>query len=183
MTIRKQNKYISLAISLIAAIGLLFLGLFFKDDYYLISILLGIVSLVVFANTILDDFMEMKMKVLFYSLSLIFAIGALLGVMLNKNIMNVTVYSIVFGGLEIISGMVKSFEAIMTLIKKRKIGIFMLIDGLAEIVMGVLMIIEKEEALRLHVNLIVGEKIYEGTIKTINAALEEKHAGKEHNQQ
>ena len=179
MTIRKQNKFISLGISLLAATGLLFLGLFFKDNFYLISILLGIVALTVFANTFLDDFMDMKIRRLFYALALLFVVGALVGVLLTNQVMSVDVYSIVFGGLEIVSGIVKSFESIMTLIKKRKIGIFMLIDGLAEIVMGILMLIEKEEALRLHVNLIVGEKIYEGVVKTINASLEEKHHQKE----
>ncbi len=179
MTIRKQNKFISLGISLSAAVALLFLGLYFKNNYFLISILLGIVAITVFANTFLDDFMEVQMRGLFYALALLFVIGSLVGVMLNEQVMSVDVYSLVFGGLEIVSGILKSFEAVMTLIKKRKIGIFMLIDGVAEIVMGILMLIEKEEALRLHVNLIVGEKVYEGAVKTVNAFLEEKHHQKE----
>lgn len=149
------------------------LGLLLKNHYFLIIVLSMIMAATTYFTTYYDIHINKVIRQLLIFVSFAFVVVALVGVWF-KGHMDAATFSIVFGATEAFSGLIKIVEAIDLLRRKNKIGFAFLCDALIEVVLGVLMIIEKDETLVLHVNLIAADKIYEGTIKLIHIILHER---------
>ena len=132
-----------------------------------------IMAATTFFTTYYDTHINKVVRQMLIVTSIAFVLVALLGVWLKGKI-NVGTYCIIFGTIEALTGAAKIVEAIDLIKNKHKMGFAFLCDAIIEVVLGVLMIIEKDERLVLHINLIAADKIYEGAIKLINMEIHER---------
>ncbi len=171
----KKNRFISFGIFLLGAIVLILVSNFVPDDYYLISILCFVLAVVTFVPTILDPHLNYSLRLTIMVVGLLFFIASMLGLLLEQDSFPLTVYCLVFAIIEIINGIFELNEAVALIKEKNYVmGILFILDSLIEVVLGILMVIERHSTLRLHITLIASDLAFEGTIKLINEYVEDR---------
>lgn len=176
MSWRKKllSRYLTFGAFILSAIGLILLAIFNATDFTVISLLMLITALVTVISTFLDEHIQPKLRMTFYMLGMVMVIISFVGFAISEEVLSVNTYCIFYGVIEAISGGVKVYEGIVIIKEKNKMGYLFVIDGLIEMVLGILMIIERQEGLRTHLILIAADKVYEGSIKLINTYVEDK---------
>lgn len=175
----KKARFIVFGTFILAGIALLLLTLFLKNDFYLVSLLLLLLAVSAIIGAYFDPHINEYLRVAFVVIGLLFFIASMLGLLLKEDIMSVSIYCLVLAILEIINGVAKCIESYEMLKEKNYMGIAFAIDALFEIVIGALMVFEKDATLHLHSTLISGALMYEGIIKLINEYIEDKRDLKE----
>lgn len=171
----KKNRFISFGIFLLGAIVLIFVSNFVPDDYYLTSILCFVLAVVTFVPAILDSHLNYSLRLTIMVVGLLFFIASMLGLLLEQDSFPLAVYCLVFGIIEIINGIFELNEAVALIKEKNYVmGILFILDSLIEVVLGILMVIERHSTLRLHITLIASDLAFEGTIKLINEYVEDR---------
>ena len=141
---------------------------FYHDQYHTITILFALMGLCTVCATIFDPYILRQFKIIIVVAGGLFFLGTVVGLSI-EHLINISIYCVIFGGVEIFSGVAKVNEALGMIFKeKNKLGWAFLCDAIIEIVLGTLMIIEREAELKVHLNLIAIDKIYECSIKILN---------------
>ena len=176
----KASRFITLGIFFAGGIILLLLTNFMSDDFYLASLLCLVLAIATFVPSFLDEHIHDKLKLILLVIGLLFFIASMVGLWLEEQNLPIHIYCLIFAILEIINGIAELNEAV-ALIKHKNIvmGILFVLDALFEVVLGILMVIERHETLHLHVTLIACDLFFEGTIKFINTFVEEKRESHE----
>ena len=171
----KRNRFISFGIFMLCGIALLLTSLLIPSDFHVCVILCFVLFLVVFIPGWLDPHLNFNLRITILVVGLLFFLAAMVGLLIHEENFPVWVFCIVFSILEIINGITELNEGV-AIIKEKSymMGVLFIIDALFEIVLGVLMVIERQEALRSHVILISIDLFFEGTIKLINEYVEER---------
>lgn len=160
------------------------IGLLFNNLNHIIAFTCLFIASATFISTIISSEHE-KMTYALYTLSLFYLVLSATGFIFKNYEFNVSVYCVLLGLTDLISGFVKAIEAAHELKEGRRIGWLFVIDALIEGTLGVLMCIEKEHTLRTHIVLIASDCIYEGIIKYFKydeyINYEEEHPNEEHN--
>ena len=169
-----RDRITSLIVFLVGGIVLVILSSTFDDARSQLALTFAILAALTFIGTILDPHCELETRIALHILSGMAIVLCVIGMTIPIEKFSIDLYCFLFGIYGIVKGVVKTYEAINIFREKNKMGFFFLADSLFEIVIGVLMIIEKSAALRLHVFMIGADAIYEGIIKFINEKVEEK---------
>ena len=169
-----RDRITSLIIFLVGGAVLILLSTSLDDDFHLLALTFGLLAALTFIGTILDPHCEKETRVALHILSGVSLLFCIFGVMIKKDWFTLDRYCILFGVFGIVKGLVKTYEAINIFKEKNKMAFLFLVDSLFEIAIGILMLIELAESLRLHMILVGGDAIYEGIIKFVNEFIEEK---------
>lgn len=171
----KRNRFIVFATYIIAGVVLILTSLFLDSDHRVVSVLCFALATVTLVGGILDSHKDDYLRVAIIITGLLFLIAFALGMLLNEENMAVHIYCLVFAILEIINGVFEMNEAVALFKEKNYVmGVLFAIDAIIEVVLGILMSIERHATLRKHVILIAADLFFEGTIKLINEYVEEK---------
>ena len=171
----KRNRYFIIIIFYLAAISLILISALVKDASHFIEILFFSLAGLTIVGTLLDSRIDKKLRIGLLSIGGFFLVGGILCLILkNPGYVNVSTLCIIFGVLEILSGLIKVVETIMLAKEHNFMAHLFTVEVVFEITLGILMIIERESGIRLHLNLIAAEKLYEGTIKFFNEFVEER---------
>lgn len=171
----KRNRFICFGVFVLGGIALLLSSLFVPSDFYVCTILCFVLFLVVFIPGWLDPHLNFNLRITILVVGLLFFLASLVGLLIHEENFPVWVFCIVFAVLEIINGITELNEGVAIIKEKSYVmGILFIVDALFEIVLGILMVFERQEALRSHVILISIDLFFEGTIKLINEYVEER---------
>ena len=170
----KRNRFIIFGAFLIGGGVLLLLTFLFKYDFYLVSFMLFILFAISIIGALFDQHINPYLRVAFLVVGLLFLIASMVGLLIKEDNLELPIYCLILAILEIINGCAESVETYHLFKEKNKMWILLAIDSLFEIVLGVLMVFEKHETLRLHSTLIAADLFFEGTIKFINEYVEDK---------
>ena len=171
----KNIKYIIFVIFLLGGTALILLSNFFPNEYHLVSLLSLIMGIITISTALLDLHLDKRVKILTIIVGLLFAINPLIGLILKEETYSIETYCMVFAIIEICNGIMEMSEALLLLKEKNNMWVAFLIDAFIEIILGMLMIRERDETLRTHVILIGMDLYFEGFIKFINKILEERN--------
>lgn len=175
----KKNRFIVFGAFVLGGIALLLMTRFYKDYFYLVSFLMLLIAVIGITNALLDPHLNPYLRVAFLVISLLFLIGSMVGLLIKEDNMPLPIYCLILGILEIINGGAELTEAWHLLKEKNFIWIPFALDALFEVVLGILMVIERDETLRFHTTLISIDLMVEGTLKLINEFVEDKRRSHE----
>ena len=170
-----KSRYITFGTFLIGGIVLILCSQFLKSNFYLASALCFVLAVVTFVSGILDKHLNDYLKVTILVIGLLFLIAFAVGPLVTEENLSLFAYCLIFSILEIINAITELNEAVVLFKHKSYLmGVLFTIDALFELILGILLIIEGQHALRTHVILISIDLFFEGTIKLINSFLEDK---------
>lgn len=170
----KVSRYFLLFAFLLVATFLVLCAIFFPGDIHLVATAFLLVSFITLLSTFLDRHIEKRLRIIFYVLGGILLVASIVGFVLTETQISTDAYCLVYAILEITSGVVKIYEGITIVKEKNKMGYLFILDGIIEAGLGIMVAIEKEEGLKMHLYYIAADKVYEGIIKFINSIIEEK---------
>lgn len=171
----KKTRFITFGVFIIGAIGLILTSLFVPNDFWVVTILCLVLSFVVFVPGLLDPHLNQHLRVSVLVIGLLFFIASMVGILLTETNLPVEVFCLIFAILEIINGVAEFLEGFEMITEKNYVmGALFIVDALIEIVLGILMSIERHATLRTHVILISSDLVFEGIIKLINEYVEER---------
>lgn len=171
----KRNRFITFGVFALGGIVLILSSLFVPSNFYVVFILCFVLALVVIIPSLLDPHLKDYLRLALFIIGLLFFLGAMVGLLLNEINLPVPVYCVIFASLEIINGIAEFLEGVDIIKEKNYVmGALFIVDALIEIVLGILMSIEREETLRTHVILISADLFFEGIVKLINEYVEER---------
>ena len=171
----KRNRFIVFATFVIAGIILILTSQFLDDDFKIVAVLCFALSAVTLVSALLDPHLNDYLRLATIVVGLLFLIAFATGLLVTEENMPVSVFCLIFAILEIVNGVFEMNEAIGLIKEKNYVmGALFVIDSIIELVLGVLMSIERHSTLRTHVILISADLFFEGTIKLINEYIEER---------
>ena len=174
MRYRRRDKFITFGVFILGATGLILLSLFLPSDFYLVSLTFLIVGLITIVSGLLDKDVRESTRLVILILGLLYFVFSMIGLLFTETNLSVPLYCIFLGSLDIVKGLGEIVEVVNKFKRKNMMAIAFLIDGLIDLVLGILMVIEKDSTLRLHVNLIAGDCYFECIIRIIDEAIAEK---------
>ena len=169
-----RDRITSLVTFIVGGVVLIVLSSSFATERDLLALTFGLLAALTFIGTILDPHCEKETRIALHILSVASIVFCILGMMISADWFTLDRYCILFGIYGIVKGLVKTYEAINIFKEKNKMAFLFLIDSLFEIAIGILMLVELSNSLRLHIFLVGADAIYEGIIKFINEYIEEK---------
>ena len=171
---KRITRTIVLLTFLIIGTVLIVLSQTIADEHLLVSLTFYLIAGATFVGALLDPHVNKGVRYTLLILSVIYVGLGLLGAFAQNISLEIEIYCIILGSIDLFKGLVKISESIGMLKEKNKMGILFIIDALIEVTLGILMIIEMNETLRIHVILIGIDALYEGTIKFFNEIVEER---------
>ncbi len=171
---RRQDKYITFATFMIGATGLVLLSAFLPSDFYLVALVCLLVAMMTLISAYLDKDIRDSTRLSFFILGLLYFILSMVGFLINEINLPVPVYCVLLGSFDIVKGLGEIIEVVNKFKAKNYMAVAFLIDALIDVVLGILMCIEREETLRLHVNLIAADCYYEGVIRLTDEIIAQK---------
>lgn len=170
----KRNRIIVLIVFLVFGIALLPDSQLIKSEHSLTAMTFFSIAFVTLIGAVLDSKVNKVIRFSLIGLSLVYMALGFVGQFTDEYALEITVYCLILGIADIVKSLVKIIEASIMLKEKNKMCILFFIDSLIELTLGILMCVEFNEALRLHVILISMDMIFEGIIKFINEYVEER---------
>ena len=170
----KRNRIIVLLVFLIVGIALIPASQLIKDEHILAATTFFSIAVATLVGSILDSKSNPFIRYSLIGIAIAYLALGFVGLFSNKEVLEIAIYCMILGIADIIKGLVKTIEAFIMLKEKNKMCILFFIDSIVEITIGILMCIEVNEALKLHVILISVDMMFEGIIKFANEYVEER---------
>ena len=172
---KKISRFITFVTFMSAGVGLILTSLFLQDDFMVVVTLCFALATVTIVAGVLDPHLNQKLRITIIIIGFLFAVAAAVGLILQEGALTVSTYCLIFAILEIINGIAELNEGVGVIKEKNYVmGVLFIVDAVIEIVLGILMSIERHETLRTHVILIAADLFFEGIIKLINEYVEER---------
>ena len=169
------SRFITFAVFILCGVGLIFTSLFLESDFMVVVTLSFALAAVTIVAGLLDPHLNSRLRLIIIATGILFFVASMIGLLLTEANLPVSVYCLIFAILEIINGILELNEGVGVIKEKNYVmGALFIIDAIIEIVLGILMSIERHETLRHHVILIAADLFFEGTIKLINEYVEER---------
>ena len=171
----KRNRFITFGVFVLGGAILILSVLFNTNNFYIVSTLCFVLFLVVFIPTLLDPHLKYFLRISLLVIGLFFLLASLVGLLIHEENLPTHTYCLIFALLEVLNGVAEFCEGVDIVKEKNYVmGALFIVDALIEITLGVLMTIERDETLRIHITLISADLFFEGIIKLINEFIEER---------
>ena len=174
LDIRRRDRIIVLFTMVLLGVIIILLSQSTSSQHNLLVIAFAILAVAIFISVALDHNCKTGLRIALFSLVVIAMIMTIIGFFLTEDKMNIQLFTIFLGSFDIASALAKGAEAFFILKEKNKMGLLFLVSSIFELVIGIMMIIEKNATLELHAILIGSNLAYEGVIKFLNDLYEVK---------
>ena len=169
-----KNRIIPFVTFLVAATVCIILCRFLASDYYLVASVCIAFATAILIPSYLEEHLNSRLRIILFLISGLLLVLALLSLVMTEANLDLKTFCLFFAIIELINGIAEVFEGIFLLKKKDYLAFALFVSALLEIVLGVLMIFERHETLRLHMYLLGANLYFEGIAKFVSETIKER---------